>query len=152
MRGSDKCNGVQRDLTIELEQELMGACLRECNINGFHERWKGQRTENVGQLCDVETTESGRVLRDVWNVQIVNIVATADLTQCPVNPEESKVPGNEKCLQQRCHVVLCVLLFCLLLLLLLVLIYWVERLSDHLSDRSNGCICLLLLLRVSTVV
>lgn len=59
----------------------MATSLREYNINGLYESWKGQRTENVGQLCDVETTESGSVPRDILNVEIVNIIAAADLKQ-----------------------------------------------------------------------
>lgn len=72
-----------QDLKRELEQELMPTCLREYNINGFHESRKGQRAENVGQPCDAETTKSGSVLGDILNVQMVNIIATADLKQSP---------------------------------------------------------------------
>lgn len=90
-------------LRIEFQHELMPLCLRECNINGFHGGWKGHCTKNVGQLCDVETTQSGNFLRNIVlkcnvNVQIVNIIVLAGMKWLLCNSEGLKVPGNEKCL------------------------------------------------------
>lgn len=97
--------GSNPELGVEFEHELMPLCLREYNINGFHEGWKGHcaKKKKVGQLCDAETTYSGNFLRDIVlkcnvNVPIVNIIVLADLKWLLCNSEGLKVPGNEKCL------------------------------------------------------